>query len=274
MMRTKVSLAVIAFLLGSSVCELVHSQQTKWKPFSERWPLTNVGAMLNKDAEASDPNGIHFYAEDLAHFLLPDGTGERYINKFADRLAKAEEGARAGKRELIPDTQVAAALDETIKRLNLPPMPESLVAIRSLRSDAHIAKEYPALLTADRNGTNCSPGEAVYLLAVLLLKDAYSPSASRCTPPPSQRAYRPGDLLPPAPPPGDPFAPYTENMVPVTNAACTAVLTSSDINALTLTPASKRSPKAKGSPKVKSSPTLGRHGLTVLFNSAATTLGF
>ncbi len=227
MMRTKVSLAFFALLLGSFACQLVNSQQSKWKPFSERRPLTNVGAMLNKDAEASDPAGIHYFAEDLAHFLLPERTGDRYINRFAERLAKAEQEAREGKRKPIPDTQVAEAFNEVVQKAHLPVMPASLSDLRSLRNDPRIAKEYPALLTADRNGTNCTPGEAVYLLAVLLEKDAYPVPPP--PPPPPPRATRPGDLLPAPPPPGDPFAPYTEKMVPVPNGISTVVLSSSDL---------------------------------------------
>lgn len=293
-MRTRVSVAVLILLLGSSAGPSAFGQQAKWKPFSERRPLTNVGAMLNQDAESSDPAAIHSYAEDLAHFLLPDRVGERYLNSFADRLTKAEQEAREGKRQLIPDTQVAEAFDEIAKTTSLPAMPNSLEALRQLRTDPRIVRKYPALITADRNGTNVSPGEAVYLIAVLLLKDAYPPPDPSCPtspPPPRPRAARPGDILPPprAVRPGDLLPPPPPEttllmMIPVENGAHCDVLTSKDIDIVALegpdTDAmlqkSDRESRQRvnGPRKVKRSPALGRHGLAELFNSAAKTLGF
>lgn len=293
-MRTKASLAFVALLLGSSACQSANCQPAKWKPFSERRPFSNVGAMLSQDAESSDPAGIHAYAEDLAHFLLPDRVGEKYIDSFSDRLARAEQEAREGKRQLIPDTQVAAVFDEIARKTNFPAMPNSLETLRRLRADLQIAKKYPALITAERNGTNVSPGEAVYLIAVLLLEDAYPPVAPSCTPsppPPLPRAVRPGDILPPprAVRPGDllpPPPPESElmMMIPVENGAHCEVLTSSEIDTLALegrdTDAMlqkfdrERRRKVQKPRKVKSSPELGRRGLTALFNSATKPLGF
>lgn len=285
MTQRQVSLAVLALLVGPSTCPLLDGQQSSWKPFSERRPLTNVGAILNQDAKSSDPAAIRSYAEDLAHFLLPDRVGEKYIDSFADRLAKAEQEAREGKRQLIPDTQVAAAFDEIFRKANLPGMPNSLEALRHLRTDPEITKKYPALLTADRNGTNVSPGEAVYLIAVLLLKDAYPPPDPSCPPsppPPRPRAARPGDILPPprAVRPGDLLPPPPPEttllmMIPVENGAHCDVLTSKDIDIVALEgPDTQKMLKVRRPPRIKRAPKLSRHGLTALFNSAARTLGF
>ena len=41
-------------------------------------------------------------------------------------------------------------------------------AMRRFREHAAAIKAFPALFTADRNGTNCNPGEAVFLLYLLL----------------------------------------------------------------------------------------------------------
>jgi hypothetical protein len=44
-------------------------------------------------------------------------------------------------------------------------------SLRKYRAYAASIKAFPTLLTADRNGTNCNPGEAVFLLYLLLWSD-------------------------------------------------------------------------------------------------------
>lgn len=171
-----------ALFLGSGFGSFAASQQSTWKPFTERRPYQNPRAVLNKDAEATDPAGIHFYAEDLAHYLLPDEAGEKYINSFADRLATAEQEAREGKRKLIPDTAVLEAYYKVFKKAHRSPTTD-LAALRRFRTDPRLDRQYPALLTADRNGTNCYPGEAVFLLASLLQTDALQTNAAPSAPP-------------------------------------------------------------------------------------------
>jgi len=125
--------------------------------------------MLNKDAQAADPAGIHYYSEDLAHMFLPEKVGDDYINSFGDRLAKAEQLARDGKGKLIPEAEVARTFNELLKKIGAPPsIKTDADAIHQFRSHAASIKALPALLTADRNGPNCFPGEAVYLLSLLL----------------------------------------------------------------------------------------------------------
>ncbi len=182
------------FIIGSALCPFAVGQQPEWRDFSQRRPYTGVRSMLNKDAEASDSAGIHYYAEDLAHLLLPDKAGDSYINSFADRLAKAEQAAREGKRKLIPDTQIVEAFDEIVKKANLPPMAANLDALRRFRTDTYLGKQYPALLTPDRSGTNCYPGEAVFLLTVLLDADS-NPKAPPPPPAPSANLHTPGPTM-------------------------------------------------------------------------------
>ena len=111
--------ALLACLAGSALLPSVASQQPAWQDFSQRRPYTNVYNILNKDAQAAvDPAGIRYYAEDLAHLLLPSKAGDKYTNSFADRLAKAEQEAREGKRKLIPDTKVVEAYNEMARKEN------------------------------------------------------------------------------------------------------------------------------------------------------------
>jgi hypothetical protein len=166
----------------------------QWRSFSERQPYMNPRVALNKDAEASDPAGIHYFAEDLAHLLLPDQAGDKYTNSFANHLAKAEREAREGKRKLIPDTRIIDAFNEIIKRANVPPTTASLDALRRFRTDIYLVKQYPALLTGDRNGTSCYPGEAVFLLTVLIDTDGH-PEAPAPPPPPRANQPAPGATM-------------------------------------------------------------------------------
>jgi hypothetical protein len=173
-----------ALVLGVALGPLAASQQPAWKPFTERRPYLDPRAALNKDAEATYPNGIHFYAEDLAHYLMPDKAGEEYINSFADRLATAEQEARDGKRKLIPDAVVLKAFYKVMKRAN-PPTMADLAALRRFRTDPRLDRQYPALFTADRNGTHCYPGEAVFLLATMLQGDEWRMNIAPSVPPPA-----------------------------------------------------------------------------------------
>jgi len=136
--------------------------------------------MLNIDAQAAvDFAGIRYYAEDLAHLLLPSKAGDAYINSFADRLAKAEQETREGKRKLIPDTQVVEAYNELTRKESFRAKMANLGALRLYRRDSYPAKTWKAVITAGRNGTNCYPGEAIFLLTVLL------PADGDLTPPPA-----------------------------------------------------------------------------------------
>jgi hypothetical protein len=164
--------ALFACLAGSALYPSVASQQPAWRDFSQRRPYTNVYDMLNKDAKAAvDPAGIRYYAEDLAHLLLPSNAGDKYIGSFADRLAKAEQEAREGKRKLIPDTKVVEAYNEMARKENPTAKMANLDALRLYRTDSYPARTWTAVITAGRNGTNCYPGEAIFLLTVLLPAD-------------------------------------------------------------------------------------------------------
>jgi hypothetical protein len=185
--------------LGSALCPSVAGQQPpsspsgqqaqeKWVPFSYRRPYTSVDDMVNKDAEASDPVGIRYYGEDLAHLLLPEKVGDKYIDSFSVRLAKAEDAARSGKRSLIPEAQVAQAYNDLVKKIGLPSSIRATEnSIQRFRASAAEGQALPALFTANHNGRNCNPGEATYLLVLLLETNGTLEGLSRglLPPPPS-----------------------------------------------------------------------------------------
>jgi len=163
-------------LMPCGFCPPVCAQQSEWKPFTYRHSFTTIDDMLNKDAQAVDPAGIHYYGEDLAHLIVPDQAGTAYIDAFADRVTKAEEVARKGKRKLVPEADVVHAFNELMRQIGAPPsIRADADRLHKFRVHAVTVGALSAVLTADRNGTNCYPGEAVYLLSVLLISDGTIP---------------------------------------------------------------------------------------------------
>jgi hypothetical protein len=130
--------------------------------------LISTSGFFNREAEASDAAGIGEYSHDLASLIVPEQAGPDYINSFADRLAKAEQEAREGKRKLISEADVVRAFNEMMKRSGASPsVTANAGALRRFRAHGAAIGAFPALLSADRNGTNCNPGEAVYLIWLL-----------------------------------------------------------------------------------------------------------
>ncbi|MFZ1085233.1 MAG: hypothetical protein WAN35_09735 [Terracidiphilus sp.] len=130
--------------------------------------------LFNQEAEASDPAGIRKYSGDLVELIVNDPVGISYVdhrfgNHLANRLAKAEEAARAGKEKLVPETAVVKAYNEVIRMIGAPQSyqanEEDLQRFRARTISLHV---FPALFTANRNGTNCYPGEAVFLFHLLI----------------------------------------------------------------------------------------------------------
>jgi hypothetical protein len=123
---------------------------------------------LNDEAEATDTAGIHRYSEHLIQLLVPHRAGKKYIRSLTDRLEKAEELARAGKGSLVPEVKVAVAYNDLMKQVGAPSSVwTNETAVRNHRL-APLDKPSDALITMGRNGTNCNPGEAVYLLLALI----------------------------------------------------------------------------------------------------------
>lgn len=136
---------------------------------------TSVYGLFNQEAAASDPADIRLYAEDLIDGLVDlsgDEVRKGLTDALAGRLAQAEEAAREGRGKLIPEANVVRAYNGLLAGVGAP---SSLQAtgetLRQFREYAASFHAFPALFTANRNGMNCNPGEAVYLLNLMLSND-------------------------------------------------------------------------------------------------------
>lgn len=134
--------------------------------------------LFNQEAAASGPGGIHKYSRDLVGLVLPDQwtfgqhLGSDYAASLADRLARAEQTARTGDGKLVPEAAVVKAFNGLMQEIGAPPsMRANDEAVHRFREHAASIRAFPALFSADRNGTNCNPGEAVFLLYLLIWND-------------------------------------------------------------------------------------------------------
>jgi len=146
--------------------------------------------LFDQEAAASDPAGIHKYSRDVVDAILPNQwtygrspsgrmeqfevefLGEKYAAKLADRLAQAEQTARTGKGKLVPVSDIARAFNGLMKEVGAPSSVRTdEKSLQSFREHAAAIKGFPALFSADRNGTNCNPDEAVFLLGLLILNN-------------------------------------------------------------------------------------------------------
>ncbi|MGB6742709.1 MAG: hypothetical protein WBE38_03555 [Terracidiphilus sp.] len=129
--------------------------------------------LFNQEAAANDAAGIHKYSEDLIGLIAPNPAGDDSIRQLTDRLAgrlaSAEQAARAGDGKLVPETAVVKAFNDLMRGIGAPP---SYLAseenLHEFREHAASIKAFPALFSAGRNGANCEPGEAVFLLYQLI----------------------------------------------------------------------------------------------------------
>jgi len=150
---------------------MCHSQ-TRWIPFSYRRPYNSIEITLNNEASSSDSAGIHAYSNDIIHLVVQDETGLDYINSLSKRLSKKEEAVRGGKGHLVPETDVVRAYNDLMLRIGAPKsVAVDETAVREFRSHVADVRAFPALLSVDRNEVKCKPGEAVYLLYLLIESD-------------------------------------------------------------------------------------------------------
>jgi len=144
--------------------------------------------LFNQEAAASDPAGTQKYSRDVLDSILPNAwtygqspsgrmeqfdaefLSEKYAAKLANRLARAEQTARTGTGKLVPITNVVRAFNELMKEVGAPSSERTdEKAVQSFREHAAAIKAFPALFSADRNGANCNPGEAVFLVGLLIM---------------------------------------------------------------------------------------------------------
>jgi hypothetical protein len=79
---------------------------------------------------------------------------------------------REGKGKLIPETEIVRVFNDLMRKIGAPPaFKADEVGVRQFRARSIIVQAFPAILSASRNGTNCNPAEAVYLLHLLLWND-------------------------------------------------------------------------------------------------------
>jgi hypothetical protein len=165
MSKARSAAAIRSFLCGATLAMFfcaTSAGQDLWRH------LRNTPSQFNQEAAASDPDGIHKYSYDLARSIVPVAAGADYINSFANRLAKAEQQAREGKRKLVSEADVVRAFNEMMRRSGTsPPVTADADGLRRFRAHGAAIGAFPALLSADRNGRNCNPGEAVYLILLL-----------------------------------------------------------------------------------------------------------
>jgi hypothetical protein len=144
-----------------------HRIDPKLDPSKFGWIFGWMGVdAINDKAKATDDAGIHAYAEYLIRQIVPKRAGEKYIRSLTDRLAAAEEAARAGKGPLVPEANVVQAYNDLMKQIGAPNTTNDN-AVQTLRF-APSKKPVDALISWSRNGANCNPGEAVYLLDLVI----------------------------------------------------------------------------------------------------------
>jgi hypothetical protein len=123
---------------------------------------------LNKEAQATDPAGIRNYSEDLIH-LLPGvrSAGAAYTDSLTDRLATTEMMARHGNQKLISEIEIANAFNDLMRQTGAPAsLKADLNSVEMARRGWE--KEIPTLISLEKNGTNCYPGEAIWVLTILI----------------------------------------------------------------------------------------------------------
>jgi hypothetical protein len=144
--------------------------------------------LFDQEAAASDSVGIHKYSRDVADLILPsqwtygrspagrmeqfedEFLGEKYAANLADRLARAEQTARTGNGKLVALSDVVRAFNDLMKEVGAPSSVRTDEnTVQKFREHAAAIKAFPALFSADRNGTNCNPAEAVFILGLLMM---------------------------------------------------------------------------------------------------------
>jgi hypothetical protein len=170
-MKLKASMAATCGLVIASAAILacgpfLAAQQRSRHHITEARPFTSIDDVLNREATASNAAGLQQFSEDLLDVIVPDKAGDGYIESLASRLARAEQMSREGKRKLIPETDIVQVYNDTMRKTGAPFKTDE-ATIRKFREHSIAVPSLPALLTANRNGTYCTPAEAVYLLYLL-----------------------------------------------------------------------------------------------------------
>jgi hypothetical protein len=163
---------VPAFILSSALSPFAVGQQPQplagsITDSSQLGKTQPPDVTLNSESKASDAAGIHRYSEQLIRLLVPERAGQKYIQSLTDRLATAEELARAGKGNLVPEAKVAQAYNNLMRQSGAPsPLYSDEAVVHRIRRFWLVADS--SLDTVSAHPNDCNPGEAVYLLVSLL----------------------------------------------------------------------------------------------------------
>lgn len=159
-------LSALGLVMANAFCSVLAGQQPSHC-------AQDLFCLFNQEARSTAPSGIHKYSEDLIELIVFNPAGDDSVrqmaNRLAGRLAAAEQAARAGNKKLVPEAAVVKAFNDLMPEIGAPPsMRASEASVHGFREHAASIKAFRALFSANRNGTNCYPGEAVFLLSLLL----------------------------------------------------------------------------------------------------------
>jgi hypothetical protein len=162
------ALFLFAFATGQSFVSLqTQAQSSALEP--------SLIETLNEESASSDLAGIHVYSRHLIQLLVGNSAGPSFAASLTDRLARAEFTARRGKRKLISEADIAHAFNTLMKETGAP---DSLAANIDTVHSNRVAFEssLPVLISQRVNGSYCNPGEAVFVLEMMIENVGRSPT--------------------------------------------------------------------------------------------------
>lgn len=131
-----------------------------------------VQALIDAAGTTDTEEGVKQYSGQLARMLVDDKVGGRYAASLSQRLTVAELAARRGERKFVPESSVAQAFNELMKRIETgPPPPLSTTALVVHQLRIAIRNTSPALSSMRPDNSDCLPSETVMLLFLLLVND-------------------------------------------------------------------------------------------------------
>jgi hypothetical protein len=133
--------------------------------FSQRPSYRNLAETLNEQAGVSDAKGVQEYSRHLIQLVIGNGADKGLAAGMSERLANAEMMARAGNRKLTSEADIARSFNGLMEQIGAPAsMRVDGARVHRLRLGPLAPSPLSSLISLDRNGNNCYPGEAVFLL--------------------------------------------------------------------------------------------------------------
>jgi hypothetical protein len=132
---------------------------------------------LNKEAETNDPARIHEYTRHLILILVGNGANSGLAASLTGRLERAELMARQGNRKPISEADIAQAFNALMRETGAPnTLNTNIEAVHSNRVAFESA--LPSVISQKANGSSCNPGEAVWVVSMLIANDGRSTAPS------------------------------------------------------------------------------------------------